>query len=58
MELLEENEEITIFREEEQCVLSKEVVDHIAATWMNKITDMKLEHCVKRKKKGISEVLS
>jgi hypothetical protein len=32
MELLEENEEITIFREEEQCVLSKEVVDHIAAT--------------------------
>jgi hypothetical protein len=50
MGLLEENEEIAVFREEHS-VRSKEMTGHIAATRMNKSTGMKLEHCVKRKKK-------
>jgi predicted nucleotidyltransferase len=53
MELVgEDDEDIILFKEEKTSELSKEMVDQIATTRMNKRVGLKLEPCVKRKKKG------
>jgi hypothetical protein len=50
MELVDDDEEITVFGED-QSELSKEMVDHITADRVTKMTDLQMEPCVKRKKK-------
>jgi hypothetical protein len=53
MELVgEDDEDISVFKEEKTSELSKEMVDQIATTRMNKRLGLKLEPCVKRNKKG------